>query len=307
MPRQNCRGIIILTDCYTRLVGLPPQKRRGYQGDLHCPGAQPGPDGRADQAPAGPAPGGGHIRIQGRRHTAGNRPLLLAFRKRWHLRHGRASTARSDRRLTVFIAAAETNIRQALQQRSAGLLRMRLLPQPLHRAPCGFRSALAPAVPRTAASAVHASGMRSAACGIKAAGGACSWMLHRLFLLREHRRLRRDRPHAHITIGGRLHRLLGLSFRGRHRLGDCSQRSTINLVGTRRRSGSSDSRRGRCCLRLLLVRSTFRHALIVRTQTSGQFSQTTFRGSRRCHRCRRRGCPYRRDRRRYQWRPQTRG
>ena len=61
------------------------------------------------------------------RHLLGHRPLRLAFGQRRQRRHRRSRGARLDRRLGLFVAAAEADIGQPLQQRQPGLLRVLLL------------------------------------------------------------------------------------------------------------------------------------------------------------------------------------
>src|ERR1700738_3199080 len=69
----------------------------------------------------------GILRYRFGRHLLSDRTLGLAFGERRQRRHRRTRGTGRDRRLGLFVAAAEADIGEALQQREPGFLRVLFL------------------------------------------------------------------------------------------------------------------------------------------------------------------------------------
>ena len=132
--------------------------------------------------------------------------------------HRRTGGAGRDRRLGLFVAAAEADIGQTLQQRQPGLLRMVLVASPR-----AWRISAWAGIGSSSNFGIRGarSGARSAACGMKVSGVAgCSGLDPRgIVMIREQRRLLRDRADGDVAVGRRLHRRLrrGVPVRPRRR------------------------------------------------------------------------------------------
>src|SRR5437764_1185409 len=205
-------------------------------------------------------------RLMIRRHLLGDGTLRLAIGQRRQRRHGRTGGAGRDRRLGLFVAAAEADIGEPLQQRQLGLLRVLLLGLAAglpdfglrrHREILEFRH------PRRAGRRTFGR-LRDEGFGGRRLLGLDAGLV----MIREQGRLLRDRADGDVAIGRRLDRSLLRRLNCRR---DRSERCTLNIAGRTLRGGrSSGLRRGR---RLELL-GAFSQARIVGTQASGQFGQT---------------------------------
>src|SRR5438445_7732999 len=210
-----------------------------------------------------------------RRHLLGDGTLRLAIRQRRQRRHRRTGGAGRDRRLGLFVAAAEADIGEPLQERELGLLRVLFLGLAAglpdfglrrHREILEFRH------PRRAGRRTFGR-LRDEGLGCRRlfrldAGG--------FVMIREQGRLLRDRADRDVAIGRRLDRSLLRRLDGR---GDRSERCTLNIAGRAvRRRGDRGLPGGRsnglCRGRRLELLGAFGQARIVGAQAGGQFGQT---------------------------------
>ena len=213
-----------------------------------------------------------------RRHLLGDGTLRLALGQR---RHRRTGGAGRDRRFGLFVAAAEADIGEPLQQRQPGLLRMLFLGLAAglpdfglrrHRKILEFRH------PRRAGRRTFGR-LRDEGFGRRRLLGLDSGGL---LMIREQRRLLRDRADRDVAIGRRLDRRL---LRRLDRRGDRGECRTLDVVGRTLRRRGGRGRRGSRGNRLrrgrrLELLGAFGQARIVGAQAGGQFGQTGVRRSR---------------------------
>ena len=166
---------------------------------------------------------------------AGRRYAAACDRAAAATAHRRPGGAGRDRRLGLFVAAAEADIGEPLQQRQLGLLRMLFLGLAAglpdfglrrHREILEFRHPRR--ADRRTFGRLRDEGFRCRRLLGLDAGG--------LVMIREQRRLLRDRADRDVAIGRRLDRRL---LRRLDRRGDRGERGTLDIAGRAlRRRGS---------------------------------------------------------------------
>src|SRR5437867_3552746 len=206
------------------------------------------------------------------RHLLGDGTLRLAIGQRRQRRHRRPGGAGRDRGLGLFVATAEADIGEPLQQRQLGLLRMLFLWLAAGLPDFGLRRH------REILEFRHPGRAGRRTFGrLRDEGFGCRRLLGLdaggLVMIREQGRLLRDRADRDVAIGRRLDRRL---LRRLNRRGDRGERRTLDIAGrTLRRRGGRGLRGSRSNLRRRLeLLGAFGQPRIVGAKASGQFGQT---------------------------------